>query len=236
MASCFDRPDLDLSRFAERVFLRTRSGTGVAVYRHSDGTTGFLCRATDVAVTRTVRRTVSFKLRCRRCGVTVATCTTAEGERIATPCLCSDEREECEEENGSRHGGVWVRVRKLSHPLLHHSALASHAEVRRYCRSVSADDSATSHTATDAGDCGATVTSCLPVGLNATYRTRPDRESTAVGGSSMGGLISLHLCKWYPKVFGSAHAEVMVSFGGFGVAPFGNDCTKPAGPSPSQTR
>jgi predicted alpha/beta superfamily hydrolase len=34
------------------------------------------------------------------------------------------------------------------------------------------------------------------------YRTLPGREHTAVGGSSMGGLISLNLCKWYPGVFG----------------------------------
>jgi predicted alpha/beta superfamily hydrolase len=38
--------------------------------------------------------------------------------------------------------------------------------------------------------------------IDDTYRTLPDREHTAVGGSSMGGLISLHLCKWYPGVFG----------------------------------
>src|SRR5205085_585689 len=37
--------------------------------------------------------------------------------------------------------------------------------------------------------------------IDATYRTLPDREHTAVGGSSMGGLISLNLCKWYPGVF-----------------------------------
>ena len=34
------------------------------------------------------------------------------------------------------------------------------------------------------------------------YRTLPGHEHTAVGGSSMGGLISLNLCKWYPGVFG----------------------------------
>lgn len=33
------------------------------------------------------------------------------------------------------------------------------------------------------------------------YRTLPGPEHTGVGGSSMGGLISLHLCKWYPNVF-----------------------------------
>lgn len=38
------------------------------------------------------------------------------------------------------------------------------------------------------------------------YRTLSGPEHTAVGGSSMGGLISLHLCKWYPQVFGKCAA------------------------------
>ena len=38
------------------------------------------------------------------------------------------------------------------------------------------------------------------------FRTRPGPEHTAVGGSSMGGLIALHLCKWYPGVFGRCGA------------------------------
>jgi predicted alpha/beta superfamily hydrolase len=38
------------------------------------------------------------------------------------------------------------------------------------------------------------------------YRTRPEPEHTGVGGSSMGGLISLCLCKWYPNVFGKCAA------------------------------
>jgi|SRR5579883_624149 len=42
--------------------------------------------------------------------------------------------------------------------------------------------------------------------IDATYRTLPEREHTAIGGSSMGGLISLHLCKWYPDVFGKCAA------------------------------
>jgi predicted alpha/beta superfamily hydrolase len=37
--------------------------------------------------------------------------------------------------------------------------------------------------------------------MDRTYRTRPERESTAVGGSSMGGLISLHLAATHPDVF-----------------------------------
>lgn len=42
--------------------------------------------------------------------------------------------------------------------------------------------------------------------IDATYRTRPEAEHTGVGGSSMGGLISLHLCEWYPEVFGKCAA------------------------------
>jgi predicted alpha/beta superfamily hydrolase len=42
--------------------------------------------------------------------------------------------------------------------------------------------------------------------IDATYRTRPGPEDTGVGGSSMGGLISLHLCQWYPEVFGKCAA------------------------------
>jgi len=42
--------------------------------------------------------------------------------------------------------------------------------------------------------------------IDATYRTRRDPAHTGVGGSSMGGLISLHLCKWYPNVFGKCAA------------------------------
>jgi predicted alpha/beta superfamily hydrolase len=34
------------------------------------------------------------------------------------------------------------------------------------------------------------------------YRTRPDRESTGLGGSSFGALISLHLGLTYPDAFG----------------------------------
>jgi predicted alpha/beta superfamily hydrolase len=38
------------------------------------------------------------------------------------------------------------------------------------------------------------------------YRTLPGPEHTGVAGSSMGGLISLHLCKWFPGVFGRCAA------------------------------
>jgi predicted alpha/beta superfamily hydrolase len=38
--------------------------------------------------------------------------------------------------------------------------------------------------------------------VDATYRTLSEPENTGVGGSSLGGLISLHLAQWYPDVFG----------------------------------
>src|SRR5205814_1751320 len=37
--------------------------------------------------------------------------------------------------------------------------------------------------------------------IDAEFRTLPDAEHTGIGGSSMGGLIALHLCQWYPNVF-----------------------------------
>lgn len=37
--------------------------------------------------------------------------------------------------------------------------------------------------------------------IDKTYRTRPDRANTGVAGSSLGGLISLHICRKYPDVF-----------------------------------
>ncbi len=42
--------------------------------------------------------------------------------------------------------------------------------------------------------------------IDSCYRTLPGADHTGVGGSSMGGLISLHLCKWYPTVFGKCAA------------------------------
>jgi predicted alpha/beta superfamily hydrolase len=42
--------------------------------------------------------------------------------------------------------------------------------------------------------------------IDRTYRTLPGPLDTAVGGSSMGGLISLNLCRWYPGVFGTCAA------------------------------
>ncbi len=37
--------------------------------------------------------------------------------------------------------------------------------------------------------------------IDKTYRTRPGREHTAIGGSSLGGLISLYLASKHPDVF-----------------------------------
>jgi predicted alpha/beta superfamily hydrolase len=38
--------------------------------------------------------------------------------------------------------------------------------------------------------------------IDKNYRTMPGPHETAICGSSMGGLISLHLSQWYPDVFG----------------------------------
>ncbi len=37
--------------------------------------------------------------------------------------------------------------------------------------------------------------------IDKTYRTKPDRQNTGVGGSSLGGLVSLFLIEKYPDVF-----------------------------------
>ncbi len=37
--------------------------------------------------------------------------------------------------------------------------------------------------------------------VDQTYRTRPDRDSTGLGGSSLGGLASLILSFWFPETF-----------------------------------
>ncbi len=39
--------------------------------------------------------------------------------------------------------------------------------------------------------------------IDGLYRTRPDRDNTAVGGSSLGGLISLYLGIEHPEIFGN---------------------------------
>jgi predicted alpha/beta superfamily hydrolase len=42
--------------------------------------------------------------------------------------------------------------------------------------------------------------------IDRTYRTKPDRRYTAIGGSSMGALVSLFLAHWHPLVFGHCAA------------------------------
>ena len=42
--------------------------------------------------------------------------------------------------------------------------------------------------------------------VDAAYRTRPGREDTGIGGSSLGGLVSLYLALAHPRVFGRAAA------------------------------
>jgi predicted alpha/beta superfamily hydrolase len=37
--------------------------------------------------------------------------------------------------------------------------------------------------------------------IDRTYRTRPEREFTAIGGSSLGGLLALYACQQYPEHF-----------------------------------
>jgi predicted alpha/beta superfamily hydrolase len=48
--------------------------------------------------------------------------------------------------------------------------------------------------------------------VDRTYRTRPSRESTAIAGSSLGGLISLYACQKHPKIF-AACAAISPSLG-----------------------
>jgi hypothetical protein len=120
-----ERHRQDLSRFANRVLVRSRTATGVAVYRHADGSLGFVARQGDVAVTRTLRHTVSYSLRCRTCGVTVATCTTREGARVRTPCACAPEVE--------RRDAADSSARAFEKPCVDLDAFAAsvHAEVTR---------------------------------------------------------------------------------------------------------
>ncbi len=42
--------------------------------------------------------------------------------------------------------------------------------------------------------------------IDRTYRTRTDREATMIGGSSLGGLISMQACLQHPDVFGACLA------------------------------
>jgi predicted alpha/beta superfamily hydrolase len=48
------------------------------------------------------------------------------------------------------------------------------------------------------------LASTLKPQIDRRFRTQPDREATAIGGSSMGGLISLYAFLRFPQVFGAA--------------------------------
>lgn len=53
----------------------------------------------------------------------------------------------------------------------------------------------------DADDYGRMIIEELKPMIDRTYRTQPDAASTGVAGSSLGGLVSLHLAFRYPHVF-----------------------------------
>jgi predicted alpha/beta superfamily hydrolase len=53
-----------------------------------------------------------------------------------------------------------------------------------------------------ADDYGKMLVEELKPFIDTTYRTRPDQEHTAMGGSSLGGLLTLHLGLRYPTTFG----------------------------------
>jgi hypothetical protein len=78
-----------IDRFADRVLMRTRSGTGVTVYKHTDGSWGFLPHPEDVAASRTVPGLVSFTIACSRCKRRFTVCTISNNTRVSTPCLCT---------------------------------------------------------------------------------------------------------------------------------------------------
>jgi predicted alpha/beta superfamily hydrolase len=55
-----------------------------------------------------------------------------------------------------------------------------------------------------AEDYGRFLAEELKPAIDAAFRTLPDRENTAIGGSSLGGLVSLHLAVTRPDLFGRA--------------------------------
>jgi predicted alpha/beta superfamily hydrolase len=57
-----------------------------------------------------------------------------------------------------------------------------------------------------ADDYGRMIVEELKPLIDSVYRTRPGRESTGVAGSSLGGLVSLHLAFNHPAVFGRVAA------------------------------
>lgn len=48
------------------------------------------------------------------------------------------------------------------------------------------------------------ITETLKPFIDETYATLPDRKHTAIGGSSMGGLMSLYMLSRYPQIYGKA--------------------------------
>ena len=52
-----------------------------------------------------------------------------------------------------------------------------------------------------AGDYGRLIVEDLKPLIDRTYRTLPDRQHTGLGGSSLGGLVTLHLGFTHPEVF-----------------------------------
>ena len=57
-----------------------------------------------------------------------------------------------------------------------------------------------------ADDYGRMIIGELKPLIDRTYRTQADRDSTGIAGSSLGGLVSLHLAFNHPAIFGRAAA------------------------------
>ncbi len=65
------------------------------------------------------------------------------------------------------------------------------------------------------------ITETIKPLIDRDFRTRPDREHTAIAGSSMGGLISLYAFFRHPDVFGAAGAmSPSLWYGGRAILPF----------------